>query len=81
MKKIINKIIVSIILPLIERMLNQKSQDIKLARQIKALFETAEYIVGYKHSINSVNKPIEIHDIALSYRKLDGLFLKFSPIY
>ena len=46
-KKIIHKITVSIILPLIEIILNQKSQDIKLARQIKALFETAEYIDDY----------------------------------
>jgi hypothetical protein len=77
-KKIIHKIIGALILPLFERILNQKSHDIKLARQINALFETAKYIDDYMCSINSVDKPIEIHDIALSHRKIDGLFLEFG---
>ena len=49
-----------------------------MARQINALFETAKYIDDYMCSINSVAEPIEIHDIALSHRKLDGLFLEFG---
>ena len=77
-KKIIQKILDLTISTTIKRILIEKSQDIKLARQINALIETAKYIDDYMFSINSVDKPIEIHDIALSHIKIDGLFLEFG---
>ena len=76
--KPIKKILDSIITPLIRKILSEKSQDIKLARQIKALVETVEYVDNNMHSINSVDTPIKIHDVALSHRKIDGLFLEFG---
>ena len=68
----------NIVFRLFEFYFSKKAQDIRFARQLKSLFETADYIDSFLPQISTVKTPLEIHDYALNKITLSGYYLEFG---
>ena len=68
----------NIVFRLFEFYFSKKVQDIRFARQLKSLFETADYIDNFLPQISTVKTPLEIHDYALNKITLSGYYLEFG---